>query len=262
MHEETVAEAQERRLNSVAQPIAGSDPFLLAGLAPALQRAIGGRRAGPSEAARMHEEPKRREIGEILFLEDRAQIGFDEGGARQALVVAHEPQAVAVAAKAPAALFAGVHPVLDRRGGRAPAAVGGQVIARPVEFVRWRHHHNRHSSAEPIQRHGEMPAAEDARADTCKTGEAKHVTEEIFDEFDGGGVGWMFRCGERGEQRLADAEVTRDLVAKGEALRNAVIGFALPARLMRRNARQRGRSRQTKRPCGFDRSLERRPTFR
>src|SRR5579885_2431448 len=153
MHEETVAEAQERRLNSVAQPIAGGDPFLLAGLAPALQRAIAGRRAGPSEAARMHEEPKRREIGEILFLEDRAQIGFDEGGARQALVVAHEPQAVAVAAKAPA------------------AAVAGQVIARPVEFVRWRHHHNWHSSAEPIQRHGEMPAAEDARADTCKTGE-------------------------------------------------------------------------------------------
>ena len=98
-----VAEAQQRGLDAVAQVVARGDALLLAGLAPAFERAVGRRRAGQAEAAGVDQQPQRGEIGEGFALEDAAQVGFDIGGAREAGVVAHEAQVDAVGSTGPRA---------------------------------------------------------------------------------------------------------------------------------------------------------------
>ena len=103
MRQEAVAEAEQRRLDAVAQLVAGGDALLLARLAPALERAVGWRRAGSAEAAGMDQQPQRGEVGEVLALEDAAQVGFDIGRAREAGIVAHEAQAHAVRSTGPRA---------------------------------------------------------------------------------------------------------------------------------------------------------------
>ena len=83
------------------KPIARSKPFLARRLAPALQCAIGRRSAGRAKPARMDEQPERSEIREAVGLENLPEVGLDVGGAREARVGAHQPQTLAIAAKAP-----------------------------------------------------------------------------------------------------------------------------------------------------------------
>ena len=140
-----------------------------------------------AEAAGMDQQPQRREIGEGIAFEDAAQIGLDIGGARQARIVAHEAQVDAVGAKAPERAFAGIEPVLQGGGGRAPAPVGGQVRAGAVEIVRGRHDHDRYAAAERFQRDGELPVADRASAHAAHVGKAEHVAQELLDEIHRGG---------------------------------------------------------------------------
>src|SRR5262245_40398823 len=77
MLEETVAETEQCGFDAVSQAIAGGDSFLLTGLAPPLQRTIRRQRARVSEPACVKKQPERREVGEILFLEHRAEIRLD-----------------------------------------------------------------------------------------------------------------------------------------------------------------------------------------
>ena len=58
---------------------------------------------GEAEAAGVDEQPERGEIGEVLVLEDAAQVGLDIGGTREARVVAHEAQVDAVGSTGPTA---------------------------------------------------------------------------------------------------------------------------------------------------------------
>ena len=82
MSDETAAKTEQRRLDAVAQALACGNPFLGAGLAPLFEGAIGRRRAGHPETARMDQEPQGGEVGEVLALEDAAQIRLDEGRPR------------------------------------------------------------------------------------------------------------------------------------------------------------------------------------
>jgi malate synthase len=83
----------------------------------------------------MSKQPERGEVREIFLLKDRAEIGFNVGWTGQALVVAHESQAEAIAAEAPQIYFVGVQPILNRRCRRPLAAVNAQGILGYV--VRW-----------------------------------------------------------------------------------------------------------------------------
>ena len=116
------------RLSSAASTpsrrrVARGDALLAAGLAPAFERAIGRRRAGRAEAARVDQQPEGGEIGERLALEDAAQIRLDEGRPVRLALSRTRRSCVAVAAQAPERAVARIEPILHGRGGRASAAV-------------------------------------------------------------------------------------------------------------------------------------------
>ncbi len=96
--EEAAAKAEQRRLDPIAQALAGGHALLAARLAPTFEGAIGRRRAGHAETAGVEQEPQSGEIGERLALENRAQIRLDESRPCQAGIVAHEAELDAVAA--------------------------------------------------------------------------------------------------------------------------------------------------------------------
>ncbi len=207
-------------------------------------QSVGGA-SGSAEAAGVDQQPERGEVGEVLAFEDAAQVGLDIGGAREAGVVAHEAQVRAVGSEAPERAVAGVEPVLQRGGGRAAAA----VVAR-CALGRSR------SSAGGTTTTGTRPPsassvtancalAERAGADAANVGEAEDVAQQLLDEtrLVAAAEGASLAV-ELGKQRLADAEVARDLVAQRQALGDAVVGLGLCAGLVLGDARQHRRRDQ------------------
>src|ERR1700733_10285349 len=63
----------------------------------------------------MNEQPDGGKVGEHLIAKDRAEIGLDIGGTREARIVAHEANAIAREYQSPKALRAGIQPVLKKR---------------------------------------------------------------------------------------------------------------------------------------------------
>src|SRR5271166_3675101 len=106
--DETLAELEQRRLDSLTQFVARGDPIGAPTFAPALQRAIRNRSVGLSEPALMDQQPKRREIREQTFRKYLGEVRFDPGWPRQTDVVPHETQRDAIAHQAPAGVFLGV----------------------------------------------------------------------------------------------------------------------------------------------------------
>jgi hypothetical protein len=72
VRKKAVAKRKQRGFDAVPQAVARGDTFLLAGFAPAFERAVGGELAGGAEPARMYEKPERCEIGKQIGLEDAA----------------------------------------------------------------------------------------------------------------------------------------------------------------------------------------------
>src|SRR5437660_5050319 len=112
MRQKSVAEAEQCGLNTRGQLIACGDTLFLANIAPAFERAVRRQPPGETEAARMHEKPKRREVGEGVAFEDAPEIGLDVGRTREARIVAYEPQPRAISTQTPERAFAGIEPVL------------------------------------------------------------------------------------------------------------------------------------------------------
>jgi hypothetical protein len=83
-----IAESEQRGFDAVTQPLAGRDAFLLAGLAPAFERAVGRQRPGRAKAARVQQQPERREISEQIGFEDAAEISLDISRPGEARVIA------------------------------------------------------------------------------------------------------------------------------------------------------------------------------
>ena len=227
MRQEAVAEAEQRRLDAVAQLVARGDAFLLAGVAPAFQRAVGRRRVRQAEAAGMDQQPQRGEIGESIAFEDATQVGFDIGRAGQAGIVAHQAQTDRRCAETPERALAGVQPILQGGGCGAAAAVRGQVRARPVEIVRGRDHHDRDAPAETLQRDCELPVSNVARAQCGECRRSRTRRAATLRQSHRRGVDGVSLAVNSLNMRLADAEVARDLVAQREALGNVVVGIAL-----------------------------------
>ena len=123
VRQEAIAEAQQRGLNAIAQLVARGDAFLLAGIAPAFEGAVRWRGSGKAETAGMDEQPQRCEVREGIAFEDAPKIGLDIGRARKAGIVAHQPKLRAIGAQAPERTFAGIQPVLQCGGRRAPPPV-------------------------------------------------------------------------------------------------------------------------------------------
>ena len=232
--QKAIAEAEQRRLNAIAQAVAGSDAFLLPGVAPAFERrsptvARGGRNGSRERAATVPRNRQRHP------LENRAKIGLDIGGAGEAGIVAHEPKKEAVGAKPQRRLPRHSASLAVRRR----PSVGGlpfEVLARPVEIVGRRDHHDRNASAETFKRDRELPVTDRACPHTLKIGEAEHVAQKLFDKIDRRGSRWGFAHDELLERGLADTEVPRDLIPQREPLRNTVIGIGLSSCLMGRSA--------------------------
>src|SRR5450830_991613 len=101
VRQEAVAEAEQRGLNAIAQFVACSDAFLLAGIAPAFEGALRWRGSGETKAAGMNKQPQRREVCKGIAFENAPKIGLDIGRAREAGIVAHETQLGAICAQAP-----------------------------------------------------------------------------------------------------------------------------------------------------------------
>ena len=118
------------------------------------------------------------------------------------------------------------------------------MSAGPVEIVGRRHDHDRHAAAEPFERNGELALAERARADAANVGETEHVAQQLLDETDRGAVRRGLARRQFGEERLADAEVARDLVAQREALGDAVVRLGLSGAPRAGDARQHRRRDQ------------------
>ena len=104
MREKAVAQAQQRRLDAVAQALARSDALPLPGLAPAFERAIDRRRAGACpkrlEWISSHSAAKSANASPSKMRRRSASM---IGGTRQAGIVAHEAEQDAVACTGPRA---------------------------------------------------------------------------------------------------------------------------------------------------------------
>jgi hypothetical protein len=191
----------------------------------------------------MHQQPQRCEIGEGFALEHAPQVGLDIGRAGKAGVAANQAKENPVRAQAPESAFTGIEPVPDGRCSRTPAPISRQMSAQIIEIDGRRHDHDRCAAVEPLKRHRELPLSDGACADPTNISETEHVAQELLDESDRGSVRRGLACGQIGKKRLADAEITRDLVTQGEALRHAVIRLSLCAGLMLRDAGEhRGRN--------------------
>ena len=151
--DEALPQRQQSRFDAIAQPVARSQPFLACRLAPALKSAIGRRRPGRAETARMDQQPQHGEIGKAVRLEHLPKISFDIGGAGEARVVAHQAQTLAIAAQAPQRPAAGVQPVLQGQRRGPPAPVHGKLRRSVVEVFRRVRHDDWRSSAERLERH-------------------------------------------------------------------------------------------------------------
>ena len=238
--QEAGAEGEERRLEAAAQPLAGGDALLGAGLAPVLERAIGDGGTRGSKAGRMDQEPQRREIGKGLVLEHAGEIGLDIGGAGKALIVADETQGEPVGAEAPERALLSVEPVLDGGGCGAAAAIAGELLGGLVDTISRRHHHDGRAPAQRLEGDGECPFPEGALADAGDVGKAEDVAQQLLDEFHRREVGWRVASAEGLEQGLPDAEVARHLLTQGHALRDLVFGLLLAFRVGRGDAGQHG----------------------
>jgi len=131
--EEAGAEHLERELDLDGQPVAGNFALLRPSVAPALQRAIGGRGALNAKAGAVNQEPEDGEGRGILIGEDLGEVGLDIGWASQRCVVAHQTDQGAVGDKAPEGFVMLVQVILKREGGRA-CAVRREGRATPVEL--------------------------------------------------------------------------------------------------------------------------------
>src|SRR4051794_29744455 len=100
---------------------------------------------------------------------------------------------------------------------------------RRVEIVGRGDDDNRYAPAARFQRHDVEPLMERAGADGADVAEAEHVAQKRLDEALRCRRGGRRAGSEAGKQRLADAEIARDLVAQGEALRNVVVAVSLLA---------------------------------
>ena len=72
MGEETCAECQKCRFDTITQAITRRHPFALAGFPPLFKVGVGGNRARNAETARMDQEPERREVRKGFILENMA----------------------------------------------------------------------------------------------------------------------------------------------------------------------------------------------
>jgi hypothetical protein len=96
MAEKSIAEGKQRLAEAVAEAVAGGEAFFAAGFAPALECAVRGRRARPSESAGVNDEPEDGEPGIVFVIEDLPQVGFDVCGTGEALVISQEAEALPV----------------------------------------------------------------------------------------------------------------------------------------------------------------------
>ncbi len=221
-------------------------PCSAAGAAPGLQRALGRRLFCAAEAGLVQEQPEGGEVGVALLLEDAREVGLDPRGAREARVVAEEPQREAVARDAPEGLVGGVEKLLHeteraalRARPRRRAREGGVEARAP------RGDHHRHARSPPratrpmgkTRPSRSTGARRRARASAKpKTSPRSAVTKRSARAV---AVGAARAPGlEVAPVGLGDAPVAPDLVAEVEPARNAVVGLGLLPRVELREAAQ------------------------
>lgn len=107
----------------------------------------------------MDQKPERGEIGEAVVFENLREVGFDVGGPREARVIAHEPQTLAIAAEAPQGFVARIQPVLQRERRRAAPAFDGEFRRGVIEIVLRVDHNERRTASERLRGDGEGPPA-------------------------------------------------------------------------------------------------------
>lgn len=144
--EEAIAQGEERSFDSVTKAIPCDQALARSGVAPTFERAVGDGRSWCAESGGVEKLPDGGEVGEILALEDLAEIDLDEGRPGEAGVIAHQAEAVAVGAKAPLGVCGLVEPILQGRGGGESAAFADEVGAGAVQVVRRRDHDDRHAA--------------------------------------------------------------------------------------------------------------------
>ena len=211
--EEARAQNLERDLDLVGQAVARGFALAGASLAPALQRAVGGRGVCGAEAGPVDQEPERGEGRDVLGREDLGEVGLDVGRARQGRVVPHEAKVGAVGDDAPQRLVGVVEVVLKCEGGRA-GAIDGQGRAAAVQRLARRHHDDGNAAAGD---HGER------RGGRRQVVEAEGLLEEAGNETAGRVLGGRLELREGIEVRLADAESGRDFLADRETLADGVV---------------------------------------
>ena len=113
--------------------------------------------------------------------------------------------------------------------------------AGPIKFIGRRHDDDRYAAAQPFEGNGELALGESSSTDTAHVSETKHVSQQFLDKTDGGAERRGVARREFGIERVADAEVARDLIAQREALGDGVITLALPGRIMPGDAPQHRR---------------------
>ena len=231
MGDEAGAEREQGLGDAGAQALAHALALLLAFLFPRFPRTGIAGCVGRARASGVEEPPDGGEVGVALGAEDEVEIGFEKGGARERIGIAHETELAAVGDDGPGGAGGSVEKLLGELVGGAAAgagAVDGEAFVGRIEVEAVGGDDDGHAAG--AGEGGDWVGAvgeNDGLGAGGEVGVAKGIAQQFDDEAGGGARGVDVRAGAGGVEGFAkgggDAEGAAVLIDESEALGEGVV---------------------------------------